>query len=389
MIRKLYGQLNGFKLGTLFIISFNRFTFFLMASFVLNFNPLNIIIVQAKKQTSSKLAEAYFAGGCFWCTESDMETLKGVKEAISGYSGGDKPNPTYEQVSSGKTKHIESVKVIYDPNVISYKRLLQKFLLTVDVTDPKGQFVDKGPQYISAIFYKTPDEKKAIDVIMAQLTKNKPFKEPIVTKVLAFKSFYQAEDYHQDYYKKSKLKYKFYRAGSGRDRRLKILWKNFNFENQKNEKGTRMNSDWEDFKKPSLDILKENLTEEQFKVTQKEGTEAPFKNEYNENKKEGIYVDIVSGEPLFSSKDKYDSGTGWPSFSKPITEKYIKTKRDFKMILPRTEVRSKYADSHLGHVFKDGPESTGLRYCMNSAAMKFIPREKMKDEGYEEYLKYL
>lgn len=365
--------------------------------------------INANQPAQEQQAVAYFAGGCFWCTESDLEKISGVKEVISGYSGGDEINPSYELVSSGTTKHIESVKVLYDPKLINYKTLLQKFILTIDVTNPNGQFVDQGPQYRSVVFYTNDTQKKIIDEVFLEVKNKKPFKEPIVTDVLKFKSFYNAEDYHQNYYKTNSLKYKFYRTGSGRDRRLKILWQDFKFVDvvpSKSKKSMdtidnavtdtakkgmvkKMNSSWDNFKKPSKTELQEMLTDEQFKVTQKDGTERPFENAYNANKESGIYVDIVSGEPLFSSKDKYDSGTGWPSFSKPILEKFVVTKRDFKMILPRTEVRSKYADSHLGHVFNDGPESTGLRYCMNSASMKFIPKDKMKDEGYEEYLKYV
>ncbi len=360
---------------------------------------LSLAKSSAKNAKESKalttLSEAYFAGGCFWCTESDLEKIPGVSSVVSGYSGGDEVNPSYEEVSSKKTGHIESVKVFYDSKIIDYKNLLQIFLLTVDVTDSKGQFVDRGPQYRPAIFFKDDSQKKIIDDVLGALKNTKPFKEAIVIDVLKFKSFYDAEEYHQDYYKKSSLKYSFYRKGSGRDRRLKELWKNFKFTNvldtktQILNKGKKMESSWDNFKKPSKEELQSKLTEIQFKVTQKDGTERPFENEYDSNKKEGIYVDIVSGEPLFSSKDKYDSGTGWPSFSKPISEKFVKTKRDFKMILPRTEVRSKYADSHLGHVFDDGPKPTGLRYCMNSASMRFIPKEKMAEEGYEDFLKYV
>ncbi len=372
----------------------NQIIIFLLTIFSITLNAKN----KVDFKTPNSQAVAYFSGGCFWCTESDLEKIKGVIEVISGYSGGDEANPSYEEVSSKKTGHIESVKVLYDVKILDYKTLLQKFLLTIDVTDSGGQFVDRGPQYRSAIFYSSDEEKKVIDEVLADLNKTKPFTKPVVTEVLKFKTFYNAEDYHQNYYKTSSLKYSFYRKGSGRDRRLKSLWEDFKFaSNLKSDinlnsiqtKGKKMDSSWDNFKKPSKEELQKILNEEQFKVTQKDGTEKPFENAYNSNKADGIYVDIVSGEPLFSSKDKYDSGTGWPSFAKPIVDKFVKTKTDFKMILPRTEVRSKFADSHLGHVFKDGPKPTGLRYCMNSASMKFISKEKMKDEGYEEYLKYL
>lgn len=326
----------------------------------------------------AKVETATFAGGCFWCMEQPFEELVGVKSVISGYTGGVIKNPNYDQVSSGKTKHIEAVSVTYDSDIVSYKRLLEIFWQNINPTDNGGQFVDRGHQYTTAIFYHNSEQKKEALESLVVLEKLKKFKKKIVTPIITFKKFYNAEEYHQDYYKKSvltKAKYKYYRNASGRDDFINKYWK-------KDE--VFMNTS-PNFKKSDAKILKKKLSEIEFKVTQEEGTEPPFKNRYWDNKKKGIYVDIVSGEPLFSSLDKYKSGTGWPSFTKPLEPSNIIQKVDYSLLSERIEIRSRYGDSHLGHVFKDGPKPTNLRYCMNSAAMRFIPVEKLKENGFEKY----
>ena len=332
------------------------------------------------------LAVATLAGGCFWCVEADLEKLPGVASVVSGYTGGPEPNPTYEQVSSGRTGHYEAVEVRFDPAKVSYRQVLDAFLHHIDPTDAGGQFADRGRQYRPAIFVHDEAQRAEARSALDALAASGRFNRPLVVDILPAGPFTPAEDYHQDYWRTHAGPYKAYRTGSGRDQFLARTWGSQAPGAAKPAVDAAPAPAWRAFTRPSDAALKATLTPLAFEVTRQNGTERPFDNAYWDLKARGIYVDIVSGEPLFSSRDKYDSGTGWPSFTQPIRPDAVTERPDNSLFTRRTEVRSRIADSHLGHVFPDGPAPTGQRYCMNSAALRFVPAEAMEAAGYGEFL---
>ena len=327
--------------------------------------------------------EIWLAGGCFWGLEAYLDKLSGVVYTNVGYANGATENPSYEQVCHNNTGHAETVYVRYDPRRIDLATLLTYFFKVVDPTSINRQGNDWGSQYRSGIYYKDPADKAIIDQVIAQ--EQKKLSSAIVTEVLPLRNYYVAEEYHQKYLEKNPHGYCHIDLsrlandpGAKGHEPINIVPVS-----RTGKPGRAL----ETYAKPNEKEIKEKLTDTQYRVTQSCGTEPPFANAYWDNHEKGLYVDVVTGEPLFSSRDKYDSGTGWPSFTKPINAAAVTTKEDRSHFMERTEVRSRHGDSHLGHIFPDGPQDRGgQRYCMNSASLRFIPLDKMAEEGYGEFI---
>jgi peptide methionine sulfoxide reductase msrA/msrB len=299
------------------------------------------------------MKEIYLAGGCFWGTEKYLEAIKGIKETEVGYANGNTEYPSYEDVCRKNTGHAETVRVIYDSGQVSLSHILNLYYDVIEPTSVNRQGNDTGSQYRTGIYYTDNADLPVISESINELQRK--YREPIAIEVLPLKNYYRAEEYHQKYLDKNPNGY----CHISRDK----------------------------FEKVKRQELKKILTDMQYNVTQNNATEPPFANEYYNNFKKGIYVDITTGEPLFISTDKFESGCGWPSFSKPIDPGSVIMLDDNTHGMVRTEVRSAKGNSHLGHVFTDGPVNRGgLRYCINSASLLFIPKEQMEEKGYGRYI---
>jgi peptide methionine sulfoxide reductase msrA/msrB len=307
----------------------------------------------------------YLAGGCFWGVEKLMQILPGIIEATSGYANGVGIDPTYEYVLSGTSDYRETVRVEYKPDEVSLDMILFTFFRSIDPTIENKQGNDVGSQYQSGIYYSDDNSQATVERI-ADIERGRY--DPFAVEIKPLASFYDAEEYHQNYLAKNVNGY------------CHIPQEEF-------ELVTNMVFDPVNYPRPSDDEIKEALTNVQYRVTQKASTEPAFANAYWNNYEKGIYVDIVTGEPLFSSSDKFKSGTGWPSFTKSIDDNAIIYISDNSNHTTFAEVRSRAGNSHLGHVFYGEDESpNGVRFCINSAALRFILFDNMEEQGYG-YLK--
>ncbi|MEK7579285.1 MAG: peptide-methionine (S)-S-oxide reductase MsrA [Patescibacteria group bacterium] len=332
------------------------------------------------------------AGGCFWCTEAYFQEEEGIIDAVSGYAGGSEDSASYLMVAKGTTKHREAVQITYDPQIISTEEVLDIYWSHIDPTNTEGQFADNGFQYTTAIFYQNDEQKEIAIDSKTRLEGSNLFDAPIVTVIVPLTTFFAAEEYHQDYYKKAEDHYERYKKASGRAGFVEDTWAKdaaiqFLESEQTNTMDTNDASKKDSYNYTDEEIaeLLKNLDPLAYHVVAESGTESPFNNAYWDNKADGIYVDVVTGKPLFSSTHKYDSGTGWPSFWRTIDDDSVTMHEDKSLSTTRTEIRSDAG--HVGHVFEDGPtEEGGRRFCTNSASLRFVPKAEMTKEGHGEYL---
>lgn len=315
-----------------------------------------------KDNNSQQLAT--FAGGCFWCMVKPFDELPGIVSVVSGYTGGHTPNPTYDEVGTETTGHIEAVQITYEPELFPYERLLDIYWQLIDPTDKGGQFMDRGYSYRTAIFVHSDEQRVCAEASREALKASKRFRSPIVTEILPAGPFYPAEAEHQGYYKTHPHDYKMYLKGSGRDDFTELHWK----------------------RPEDRERLRKQLSGLQYEVTQNKGTEPPYQNAYWDHFQEGVYADVLSGDPLFCSVDKFDSGTGWPGFTGPIEEGLVRKEADYSGGQVRTALRSRLSGAYLGYLLYDGPEPTKLHYRINSAALRFIPKEELEVNGLGRYL---
>ncbi|OQX18601.1 MAG: methionine sulfoxide reductase [Desulfobulbaceae bacterium A2] len=324
-----------------------------------------------RSSPDTQAQRAVFAGGCFWCMEGPFRAMPGVLTVTPGYTGGTTANPSYDEVCRGVGGHYEAVEIWFDPARVRYEEMLEIFWRQIDPADSDGQFADRGPQYRTAIFYSDELQRLAAEASREALQATGRFGARIATAVLPAGPWYPAEEYHHDYARRRPEQYQRYRTGSGRADFLRRMWA-----------GETMLAPG-----PAPDEeLRRRLTPLQYHVTRENGTEPPFANVYWDQHQSGVYVDLLSGAPLFSSADKFDSGCGWPSFTRPLVTENIVEREDRSLLPARIEVRCRLSDAHLGHVFPDGPPPTGRRYCINSASLRFVPREHLAREGLAAYL---